>query len=736
MATPLVTSTPDITRVIDQRYFLLPLGGPNNPRTYLDRFPEEVYNKGMDSLLIKFMYSALGPAGAGWLRKNHLQARLTLEDYGLETFNLDEFYSNPFGFGRIFDEIYIDDTTGLISSDKWQEIKRKDASYRSRAIDFISGARAGNTPFGIRLVSRSGLGHDVEVIENYKYLYDQISDDPLGLGYFGLTNSTEEFIIIPRREAPVTETQVLSVIGDPTGGTISIFFPATESDASGVVTINYNASATDGWLTKTISGKTTSGSPIITELGATDDLVVGMSMGGPNITPGATIISIDSPSQVTLSSNSTATATSILTLVSSAWTGVKEALESIPQIGPDNVIVEGGRLPSEPIRITFTKDLGFKDVPTLIVESYLSPSNGTGVQISTERNGYDPTDEIVSISPSSKHNLYTALEKVKPVASIATFNQSRGLTSRQIWDRSQASSEYKEVVRFVTGQSGINWPTVDGIHWIVSGEEREAPKSLDGSSQHYVGFHNVADICAYTDEALNDPDYLTDNWPSVKDNYKSEMIGRFSPYQEALYPVLISREQEDHQHHADHAPADYSEPVIVTSTTSDLNNLMPLINGIYPADYASLEGVPAPRYIHEQFWASIERPVGADILEIDLGSVKPINYVSFEITRKPIDIEICFDSLDLYPSRSWVPVTDVPGLLSPSSVGYDFTSINPWASIEYYFTNSLSIIPYTRFIRLKFTRRADPGSPFVTSDNENLPFSIDVKNLRLARSVN
>ena len=83
--------TPDYTEVIDQSFFIEPLGGPQNPTNYLDRFPDEVYNKSIDSHLVKFLYSLLGPAGIGWLRKNYLEARLQLEEYGVDLFNLDSF---------------------------------------------------------------------------------------------------------------------------------------------------------------------------------------------------------------------------------------------------------------------------------------------------------------------------------------------------------------------------------------------------------------------------------------------------------------------------------------------------------------------------------------------------------------------------------------------------------------------------------------------------------------------
>jgi hypothetical protein len=673
MANQTIVTTPDVTQVINQQFFLPPQGGPQDPVSYLDIFPDSVYTKGIDSHLVKFMYAALGPAGAGWLHKNYLEARLLLEDFGIETNDLDKFYGDPIGFGRILEETYEEDPSGMIPPDKWEEIKAKDAKYRNRAIDFVNGARAGNTPYGMQLVARSGIGHEVEIIEQYRYLYDQLTDDSIGLINFGTTESTGEFVVVPRRELPITEVQTLGVTGTATGGSVKIeFLGAAGSSGSGnasFVRVAYDALA--------------------------------QSPATP-VTAGV-------------------------------WAGVKEALESIPQIGFGNVIVEGGPLNVNPITITFTGELGHRDVPELHIAS--DELIGGVAYLTTDRNGLDTTQEIVQFSSRDKHYLFNALGRIRPVASVPTFNEGKGLRSRQLWNTAASTSEFSEVVRYVTGNNNISWPdsTLDSKYWIESGIEHKSLRSFSGAKNHYIGYHNIQAIDAYFDEATLDSDYLTDNWPDVKSTYRSEHTGRFTPYQEALYPVITS--SIDAVHHADHAPADYPEPIIVTSTTSGLDNPTNLINGIYPAEYATLSGVPALKYPQEQFWASLERKEGDEYLEIDLGSVQPVNYLYFEVTQKPFNIEISYDTLDQAPSRDWQVVTDVNELSSVNSIGYDFSSLNPWFLIEHFFTNSIGEMVYTRFIRIKFSRRISSDSPFVTSDGDNLPYSIEVKNLRIARNV-
>lgn len=653
---PAATS-PDLTTVIDQTVFLTPLGGPQHPISYLDRFPESLYGKGIDSHLVKFMYALLGPSGAGWLRKNYLDARLLLEEFGIDLFDLDDFYGDPLHFARTLEEVYDQDPSGLLPRDQWAAIQAKDAAYRGRALDFVSGARAGNTPDGIHLVARSGLGHECEIIENYRYIYDQLTDEPLGLTKFGVTNSTEEIVILPRRDLPQSEFQVLTIFGSPTGGHFNLFFPVGNEADNTTVDINYDASRTT----------------VQTILGALDS------------------------------------------------------------IGAGNVAVTGGPLPDTPITIQFSGALGFKNVPQLQSISSLTGGTDPNISIETTQEGVDQVDEIAAIAPRDQRYLRNALERVKPVTTIVTYGQAGGLRSAQAPNSVLSSSAYREVVRFVTGKAGVLWPALDGVHWIESLVEHEAPKTSGDLQYHYRGFHNIVDINAYQEDALADSDYLTDDWATAKADYRNYHLGSFSQYQRTLYPILGDAESHDLiRYTPDQALADYAEPLTVSSVS---NNSTQLINGIYPSDYARLSGVNQITYNTDQFYASVERTTGDDYLEIDLGSVQPVNYLYFEATRKPYDIEIDYDLLDLAPSRSWQPITLEPDLPSTTSIGYDVSSQNPWDPCEIWFTNSLGEMIYTRFLRIKFAKRNEANSPFTNIDGSFLPYSIEVRNLRAARNV-
>lgn len=646
-------TTPDVTTVVDQSFFLMPLGGPQHPQTYLDRFPEAVYNKGLDSHLVKFMYALLGPSGVGWLRKNYLEARLVFEDFGMDTFDLDDFYGDPLRFGRILEETYDQDPNGILPRDQWEEIRAKDAAYRNRALDYISGVRAGNTPQGIHLVARSALGHECEIVENYRYIYDQHSDDPLGLTNFGTTNSTEEFVVLPRRELPTDELQVITITGSPTGGTFALFFPVGNEADNTTVPLAYNTTA--------------------------------------NV--------------------------------------IQMALRAVGSIGY-NVDVSGGPLPDNPIKILFTGQLAYKDVPQLQIIDSLTGGTGTVIAtITTERNGASQTDEVVHIAPREQRYLRDALGYIKPVGSIATYKEASGTRQNQVWHTVKASGTRIEVIRFVTGQTGVRWPTIGGNNWIEAAVEHEAPRTKD-LVHHYRGYHNVANIVAYTDAALSDPDYLTDDWATAQQKYPNSHVGSFTSYQQKLVNALSVKVNSDFVFTSDRATADYAEPLTV-STTNDGESF---VNGIYPTSYSTLPGVPPIKYSDDQFWASFERTEGDDYLEIDLGTVQPVNYLYFEITRKPYDIEVDYDVLGQGAARSWNPVTYDQTLSPVTSVGYDVNAQNPWQIAELWITNKLGKPIFTRYLRLKFSRRNDANSPF-TDNGTLLPYSVEVRNLRVARNL-
>lgn len=644
--------TPDFTDIVNQSFFIEPLGGPVNPTNYLDRFPDEVYNKGIDSHLVRFLYSLLGPAGVGWLRKTYLEARVQLEEYGVELFDLDAFYGNPLKFGRIIEEIYDEDPRGLLNRESWETIRAKDAAYRARALDYVRGMRLGNTPAGMKLVARSGLGHEVEIVEHYKWLYDQHSDDTLGIARYGTTLSTEEMVILPRRELAQSEIQQITATGIVTGGFFTIGF-------NGIDTANI------------------------------------------------------------------------------AWTSgdretIRSFLEAIPTIGVGNVDVQGGPFPANPIQINFKGELANRDVPQVYTTNSFT-GEATGIFVETLRGGIEGLDELGVIPPRDQRYLIETLEHLRPQTTISTFKAASGNQSRVIWNQIDGTSDYFEVVRYVTGLVGIPWPKTSTRYWIESGIEHEGRRVRGDLQYHYTGFHNIIRAVAYADTDLSNPNYHDLN-AFAGSLIANEHIGSYTNYQRNLYSVLSGTDSQ-FQNKADFAMADYAEPLFVTTQQDEQVGAGNVINGIYPAEYQDLPGVPTLKYRHEQFWGSRERQTGDDYLELDLGGVEAVNYITFEATRKPYSVSLDFDVLDQGAERVFVATRPHDTLASNFTLGYSPSFTNPWQEITINFTDARRRMVYTRFLRLKFARRADANSPFINAMGEIKPSSIEVRNLRVGRSV-
>jgi hypothetical protein len=164
------------------------------------------------------------------------------------------------------------------------------------------------------------------------------------------------------------------------------------------------------------------------------------------------------------------------------------------------------------------------------------------------------------------------------------------------------------------------------------------------------------------------------------------------------------------------------------------------VNSYYPKDYFNLPGVDTIAHPNELWWSSQERAAVVDgsatteCLEIDFGRIREINYLTFDIVKKPIDIRVFYDATSFDDgSHTWTEVQPLPDYaLATFDRRVDFDgSSNAWMHAQFYFADALgnSVAP-TRFVLITFTRRDQiwPSSA-IPADI----WSIDVANLRTAR---
>lgn len=159
------------------------------------------------------------------------------------------------------------------------------------------------------------------------------------------------------------------------------------------------------------------------------------------------------------------------------------------------------------------------------------------------------------------------------------------------------------------------------------------------------------------------------------------------------------------------------------------------INGIYPIDYFSLPGVSLQAEEQIGFWASPPRvTVGDDptsngeIIELDLGRIRQVNYLNMDILMGPVTVDIEYDVLETGDTFAWKSVT--PSGTFDRRISYEANRKNPWINASYNFTDERGQSINARHLRIRLTRR---GESWPTSKTPSFPWSIAVKSLRAAR---
>jgi hypothetical protein len=372
-------SLPILTYSVDQRFFVESLGGQYSSQNFLNRFPDAVYNKAIDSHLVSFLYALLGPAGAGLLRQQYLLARLQLEESNVTGADLDSLYSSPFQFARLAQETYIiDASASLLPAAQRAQILSYDASFRNRAQLWLAAIRAGGTVRGIKLAASSGLAQPVDVVENYKALYDQFCDIPLGLPYMGTSTSLNEIILVPRNSTPQSSQQSFILTNEPRSGYFSLILPfgspstqitpCSTSGAGNVLTVPNSSQFSSGaYVTvATLGGNVYTVVDQI--LDPTTITLVDNVTGAPASLPGSStfIVQLGTSQTRPIPFNAT-------------YDQVLEAVQAVPCIGgPSNVRVTGGPLPDQFVNISFTGALANVQVGQIQISTGSDPVTGIG----------------------------------------------------------------------------------------------------------------------------------------------------------------------------------------------------------------------------------------------------------------------------------------------------------------------------------------------------------------------
>lgn len=186
-----------------------------------------------------------------------------------------------------------------------------------------------------------------------------------------------------------------------------------------------------------------------------------------------------------------------------------------------------------------------------------------------------------------------------------------------------------------------------------------------------------------------------------------------------------------------------------------------LVNDSYALDYFSLDGVTQIKAPDQLWWASKQRYAAvnpddhtkylaidkggnrtSEYLEIDLGQVQPMNFISMNILKAPTKITIEYDAIsavdaisgegDLEDNHAWVHVKPQPGAPFDNHILYQAQHKNPWHTAEFYFTDPKGNMVVTQFLRIRFARQ-DVDWPVKNAKPFRWP--IMVRNFRSTRYI-
>lgn len=143
-------------------------------RDRLGHFDPTLYDLRETSHLIKLLNVLLGGAGAGGLRKQMAVARMQNAFHGMHFLDLDRFYGALFGIRRTGPETQLQPDfnpyTDAATSDEWDDLHSRDASYRDRLVKFAKAIPFGGSYLGLRSMAEALIADEAEIYESWQWV--------------------------------------------------------------------------------------------------------------------------------------------------------------------------------------------------------------------------------------------------------------------------------------------------------------------------------------------------------------------------------------------------------------------------------------------------------------------------------------------------------------------------------------------------------------------------------------
>lgn len=202
------TSNPLISRQVDptapQVKGLVRVSDPvqpsHNAQVYVSNFDPALYDLRDTSHIMRFIRALTGASGVGGAQKQRLVARLTNMLGDGAFFDLDRFYGSIFGLQRHpaetmptnIDGTVVNPYTDLANSDLWDDVRSRDARYRSRLFQLARAVNMGPTFIGLKSAAEAVLSCEVDMVESWvktDFLANNTGLQPdAALTYFAIEN--------------------------------------------------------------------------------------------------------------------------------------------------------------------------------------------------------------------------------------------------------------------------------------------------------------------------------------------------------------------------------------------------------------------------------------------------------------------------------------------------------------------------------------------------------------------
>lgn len=142
---------------------------PVRYRSWLDSFPDEIYDLRDTSHIVRILDAMCGDPGVGGARKRMMLKRMQTQLSVTQMSDLDSLYGNVFNLPRLDREKYSYNADDLMTSDMIDDIRVKDAMYRARIWKYMRAFGYGGTAEGVRLAAESACGVPCQIVDMRKY---------------------------------------------------------------------------------------------------------------------------------------------------------------------------------------------------------------------------------------------------------------------------------------------------------------------------------------------------------------------------------------------------------------------------------------------------------------------------------------------------------------------------------------------------------------------------------------